>query len=66
MPKEISSEELDLDPESALHAAQSETIFVIESGKPAFVIVSNAEYEQLTGQKTVLPDATPAELNRRD
>ncbi len=66
MPKELTSKDLDRDPDGAMSAALAEHVIVLEAGKPAYVLVSNAEYERLTGQKTILPDAKPAEPDTRD
>jgi len=57
MSNEITTEELDLHPKAALKASQEAPVFVTEGGKPAFVLISQAHYQQLIIKPGSIVDA---------
>jgi len=57
MSSEITTEELEQHPKSALKAAQEAPVFVTEGGKPAFVLISHAHYQQIIIKPGSIVDA---------
>lgn len=53
----LSSSELNQDATKAMKAAQSGPVFITDHGKPAHVLLSFENYQQLTGQLRNIADA---------
>jgi len=53
----LSSRELNQDVARAKKAAQSGPVFITDRGKPAHVLLSFEDYQQLTGQRRNIADA---------
>jgi hypothetical protein len=52
----LSQQEFSRDPARARQAAESGPVFITERGRPAFVLLSVAEYERLSGCATSIID----------